>query len=155
MLYFSKKISSIDDEIEQFDYRDLIVGREWYVRSGWFNENEIIFVLEKPKETSYDCFTFLKGNTVVHHTLKSINEDTFKLEKGTYNIEASKLSLSLTFLVSISMYEKTGSEKNLVTKVKRKALYDIDWDIIQINEKRLILKRNSVFISKEVLINSK
>jgi hypothetical protein len=152
MFTISKKASNIEDEIEVVDYASLVVKREWYVHSGWFNANELVFTssLSEEMASSYDSFIFDEKNVVKHNVKKQPNEEQIHLDKGSYRIEGSTLSFSLSAIVSIEVYEKKDSNRVLVKKPKKKILYDIDWTIIEVNDKRLRLHKQATLVAKEL-----
>lgn len=154
MFSISKKASNIDEEIESINYEQLLVGKEWFVHSGWFNSQEFVLVSSLQNDTnSFDSFIFGDKNVVTHKTKKGPNEEKLHLEKASYKVEGSILSLSVSGIISVEYYEKKGSERVLVNKPKKKVLYDLDWSIIEINDKRLRLHKANTLVSKELSVN--
>lgn len=154
MFSISKKASNIEEDIEAINYEQLLVGKEWFIHSGWFNTQEFVFVSTLPSDsTSFDSFVFGEKNIVTHKTKKGPNEEKLHLEKASYKVEGSILSLSVSGLITLEFYEKKGNEKILVSKPKKKVLYDLDFTIIEINDKRLRLHKANTLVCKELSVN--
>eukprot|EP01080_Neovahlkampfia_damariscottae_P010038 gene10038-2357_t len=143
--------SNPDDEFGEISYVDWMKNRDWHILSGWFSENEMVFSNTAPDDASFDCFNFSESH-ILSHTCKYLpGQEYKKFTQASWRCEGDVLSLSVAGTISVDVVTKNEkNESETKSKVKRKFMYDLDYIVTEITDRRFQIKKKNVLVSKEI-----